>query len=351
MSEITVRAIDTDHLGPMLLDMEQRLPVLPEHKRTLEQAAASHINVNFNKILYASGAYGPGAFIAAYCLPNYDDIRAECGSKQVIYLSNGSDKIGNQELMVRLRTPRRKAFIEKYDSDNCIHDDIWNLHVLLHETIGHASGRLGIRADGELVTANLYDSTMPDRSALEELRAEINALYMSVFEVETLQKEGLYKGWLERLGIDLLRENLIIEMVSTALSRYSGQPANFTRVIGAHPRANVVIMNWLIKSGGIALEEICVIDGSTGYPTFEFVVKDLAVCMDAITRLCHLVQTIKSTANVKGVTELFDNYTISPVTIEQGNKIRNAMKARRKAIMEGVEWTARKFPFVHTTTP
>lgn len=344
-AEVSMRVIDTAHLGPLLLEMEQRLPVLQEHKRTAEQVAASRINVNFNKILHGTGAYGPGACIAAYCLPNYDDIRAECGSKQIIYMSNGHDKLGNKELAARIRTPRHKAFIAQYDPDNRIRDDIWDLQCLLHETVGHASGRLGIRADGVPVTADLYDSTMPERSALEELRAEINALYMSVFEVEALHKEGLYKGWLERIGIDMLRERLISKMASTALSRYGGQAEGFTRVTGAHPRANVVIMNWLIECGGIALEEIAVVDGSTDYSTFEIVVKDLAICMDAIGRLCRLVQTIKSTADVAGVTELFEHYTMGPVSIEQGNRIRTALKTRSLAIMEGIEWTARAFPF------
>ena len=163
-------------------------------------------------LLFSSGAYGPQVLTAAYCLPNYDDIRAEVGSKQILYkLPPSVESKLNPELAKQFRTKSRQEFINKYDPENMIFEDLWDVQVLLHETIGHSSARLHKHTfkTGENLTINektynvgdTIDVTIDnynefitkDSSSLEELRAEINALYMSITEIDILNQYNVLR--------------------------------------------------------------------------------------------------------------------------------------------------------------
>lgn len=356
-AEVTVRK-NLDKLNPVLLELEKNLPIDNNHRRDI--LSSSVMNVSLNKILFGAGAYGPVRLLAAYCLPNYDDIRAEVGSKQVIYEMEKS-KVLNKSLVDKFRTKSQKEFMEKYDPEDLIDEDIWNLQVILHETVGHASGKLFERTVTKYDVSILGDSVkvgdilkvdefvfnkliQSDKSSLEELRAEINALYMSVFEVKTLQENGMYNGWYEKLGEVKLKEKCIVNMVQTALRRYTSQVENFTSVIGAHARANVLIMNYLIENNAVKINEEVVNHEDKDYNVYEIVVTDLEKACEKIKELVGIVQSVKSTADGERCKLMFDKYTISPTTIEKGNEIRNNLNDIKLLLSDGVKQTARKFP-------
>ncbi len=81
--DITIKVANMERLNPILLEIEKRLPLPVEYQRIINSSTT--MNISLNKILFSSGHYGPVIKTAAYCLPNYHDIRAEHGSKQIIY--------------------------------------------------------------------------------------------------------------------------------------------------------------------------------------------------------------------------------------------------------------------------
>jgi len=359
--EITIRPINIEKLNPVLLKLESGLPIDDNYRRNV---TTSTLNVSLNKIIYAAGSYGPTAHVAAYCLPNYDDIRAEYGSKQVIYIESNKKILSDPELYEKFRTTKGREFHENYDNNDEIEKDMWDLQVLLHETVGHASGKLhkkiltnddiinlksGGYTESDLnkeieVTESLYNMLVPtEKSSLEEMRAEINALYMSTFEIDTLEENNMYKNWLKVLGREQLLEQCIIAMTGTALRRYLQQAKNFKEVNGAHARANTCITNFMINKGGIALNSEDIIVNDEKYTLYEIVVLDLNKALESIKELVGIVQTLKSTGDGTNIRKLFETYTKYPITIEEGNKIRDNLERNRNKVTGGLKTRLRLF--------
>lgn len=349
-AEVTVRK-DIDKLNPVLLELEKKLPINDNYKR--DPSSMSIMNVSFNKILFGAGSYGPRKHFSAYCLPNYDDIKAEYGSKQIIY---ETDKPKSNE--DKFKTKLEKEFIEKYDPENTIRKDIHQLHLILHETIGHASGKFFERIVTDYDVSILGDSVKVgdilkvddvvfnkliqiDKSSLEELRAEVNALYMSVFEIKTLEENGMYNGWYKKLGETKLKEKCIVNMLQNALHRYSSQINNFTSIKKAHARANILIMNYLIEDGGVILNEEIVTYDDKEYKLYEINVFDLDKACEKIKELVGIVQSIKSTADGERCKLMFDKYTTYPISIKKGNEIKVNLENIKST---DVKQIARKFP-------
>ena len=134
----------------------------------------SSINVSLNKILYGAGDYRTARWLAAYCLPNYGDIRAELGSKQVIYRNSDSRRFYNQELWDRFNTKTQAAFRLDYDPEDKIYDDLWDLQVLLHETVGHGSGQFYKRVltKEEVLALRGGEKERADKERADKGRAE-----------------------------------------------------------------------------------------------------------------------------------------------------------------------------------
>jgi hypothetical protein len=353
-AEVTVKTMDMTKLNPVLLELEQRIPINSDFKRL--PGSQGRINVSVNDIMFSAGDYGPLIWTAAYCLPNYDDIRSTHGSKQVIYkLPNSPAKINNRELYDEFRLNSMKEI----DPEDKLSGNLWDVQVILHETIGHASGRFGMHTfqEGESlilngttysigdtiqVTDTNYNQLITSNTdALEELRAEINALYMSINEIDTLNELGLFKGWLEKLGYEGLQRQCIIEMARHAIRRYTAQQENFKTIAGAHAKANIVISNFLIDANAIKfIDEIKTID-EIDYHVIGVEVIDLDVAINAVTALLQLVQTIKSTGDGTKCTELFNKYTVYPTTIEQGNLFRKYSEDIRKRLVGSIKCQTR----------
>ena len=276
----------------------------------------------------ASGDLGPLFLTAAYCLPNDAVIRSEHGTKQIIYRADkGLAATINPTLTRKLMYLKKRAeWFEAHDQDFSIMTDLWNIHVVLHETLGHGSGKYAEHTfqDGEelkvsgvkhkvgdviAVTNGNFSKFMAGTdSAIEELRAEIIALYISLNHLDVMKEHGLLKKWPQKLSDDQLREWLLFDMANTALRRMVSQNEDATEVTGAHAQANCIITNFLVEKGGIQFQQEVVDVENENFDVLGIEVTDLNKSIEAVLELMVLTQTIKSTADGIKARWLIDTY-------------------------------------------
>lgn len=359
-AEVTIKSIDMETLNSVLPSIEAELPFPQEWKRTNLHDLAAIPNASINSLAFGSGELGPLCIVAAYCLPNYPEIRAMHGSKQIIYQSaKGLGAALNPDLAKQLTyLSEEAAWRAKHDPKEQLSGDIWNVHCILHETLGHGSGRLEthtfrtgdpLTIDGvtyrvgdtiPVTNSNLVEFFQGAGAALEELRAEILALYTSIYSYDTLAPVDMYKNWPAKIGKEALIDILILDMANTALRRLQNLPDGATQVLGAHAQANTTIANWLQDHGGIALqEEKKTIDG-TEYTVLGYVIKDRAKALQLITDLAIEVQRIHSTADGQSLQQLLDTY---------GRYVRvpehvTILKRNQQAIVGDLKVTAYIYP-------
>ncbi len=200
------------------------------------------------------------------------------------------------------------------------------------------------------VTESLYNQVIGrDASSLEELRADINALVISITEIDELNRNGCLTdengiNWLDRLGLDTYKKVCIEHMCTTYLRRLSTQPENFTKITGAHSRCNSVITNTLLESGSIVMTTDVVTIDNEDYRVYGFRVVDLELAIRKSIELMQYVQHIKSTANGLLCDALFDKYTVSPVSLEVANKIREDAVRNRELVVGSILSITRVYP-------
>ena len=327
-AEVTIKALDMQKLNALLPECEKRLPFDAAYKRENLDNGAGLPNASLNVQFFGSGDAGPLGITAAYCLPNYEDIRASHGSKQVIYqVEKSLGALLNPELHNELfYLTDQVEFLRLHDADGQLSRDIWKVHCILHETLGHGSGRLATHifkegenliVDGkkyavgdtlELTPENSNHFFAGTASSLEELRAEIIALYTSICMFDELAQAGLYGHWPEKIGKEKLIEWLIFDMMHTGLRRLQTQPKDSQEINGAHAQANSIIMNYILDSGAVALVKEQKNTAGKIYSVLGFKIIDLKKACDVITQLAIEVQTIKSTADGMQFKAMLDRY-------------------------------------------
>ena len=359
--DITIKTSDMKRLNPVLLDIETRLPYPREYMRS--EMTNKVMNVSVNRILFSGGHYGPLIKTAAYCLPNYEDIRSEHGSKQVIYkMAKGLDAILDKNLYRQFKSKANIELHDNYDQEDRLFEDLWDLQVILHETIGHASGKLHRHTfeSGDQLTFgtieykhgdtidvtedNLVGFLGKNSSALEEMRAEINALYMAITEIDVLSREGLFKNWHQIFTREQLQKYCIIAMAKHIFRRYSTLPQNFREITGAHTMANIVITNCLLEGGGIRIvDETKNINGCEHH-LLDIEVVDLTKAIESVVELVRYVQHTKSTGSTRLCKYLFDTYLTYPITLEQANLYRSYLEENRQCLIGNIKATSRIYP-------
>lgn len=358
-AEVTVKTIDMQKLNSILPSLEQQLPFKPEYQRQNLDSSAAMPNASINQMLFGMGANGPLNIVAAYCLPNYSEIRSTYGSKQIIYqVERGlGEQLDPQLYRALFNHAQRVSWLGVHDQEGKLHGDIWNVHCILHETLGHGSGQLAqhiVQKEATCIGGTEYKAgqSVPVTSdninellrgyehSLEELRAEIIALYTSIFMFDQLAEQGLYKDWPQRIGKEAFIDCLIVDMAWTGLNRLKSQADDSDTITGAHAQANTTITNYLLDSGAIRLiqEELHI--NNKKYQVLDFVVADRQKALSVIKELAAYVQELKSTADGKHTQELFENY---------GTKVRNMqhvhiIKNNMKAVMGELKASARLFP-------
>lgn len=359
-ADVTVKSVDMKKLNALLPALERALPFPDEFKRKNLDDTAAIPNASVNTKIFASGGAGPVKVVGAYCLPNYTDIRSEHGSKQIMYqLGKGLGELMNPHLALRLFFIKEQAdWLEKHDQQGTLNHDIWDVHVVLHETLGHGSGadarHVFVEGDPLTISGKTYKvgdiiQVTSDNntefiggysSALEELRAEIIALYTSIYNYDALDASGLFKDWTQKIGKEKLTEWFILNMAQSGLDRLLVQADNATEIVQAHARADTTIMNYLIDHGGLELVEEQYPVNGVPHTVVGLRVTDLKLAMQAVTDLACLVQRCKSTADGQAVAELMQTYGICV----RHPKYIKTLKANRQAVQGDLKEIAEIFP-------
>jgi hypothetical protein len=360
-ADITIKSFDIKKLLPVLPEIEKKLPVDPAFQRENINDGTALPNASVNTKVFATGELGPLQITAAYCLPNYNDIRSKYGSKQIMYQDSGKSlgQVLNPKLYRMLFYPKEQArWLDIHDPNYELIADIWQAQCTLHETIGHGSGRLTTHtftqndrlcigntryAPGDTITVtseNIKELVGNYRASLEELRAEIIALYASVALFDDLAAAGLYKDWPTKISKKDLEEWLIIQMCWTGLRRLLTQPDDSREIAGAHAQANTVIVNYLLDHGGIQLIQEPITYDSKQYTVLGFHIVSLEQIMASVKTLVREVQRITSTGDGCAAKILFETY---------GTTVRNPkhitiLKQNWQAVVGPLKVSATIFP-------
>lgn len=359
-ADVTVKAVDMQKLNALLPSLERQLPFPEEFKRQNLDDISAIPNASVNAKIFASGDAGPVKCVSAYCLPNYREIRTQYGSKQIMYQAGkGLGELVNPVLSRDLFNSREHAqWLAQHDPEMNLTKDLWDVHVVLHETLGHGSGRATTHTfvEGDLFTVGGTTYAVGDKitvtsensteffggyaGAFEELRAEILALYTSIYNFDELAAAGLYKEWPQRIGKQKLIEWSILEMTQLALRRLLVQSDDTPEIVQAHARADTAILNYLLDHGGIELvEETYYVQGEP-YKVIDVAVVDMPKTVSAIKDMACEVQRCTSEADGLGVTHIMKTYG---VCVRHPEYIK-ILKANRQAAQGNLAEIAEIFP-------
>ena len=317
-------------------------------------------NASVNAKIFASGDAGPVKITAAYCLPNYRDIRTQCGSKQIIYQRGKAlSELSNPHLSLNLfNAQQHVCWLLQNDPDMQLDGDLWDIQVILHETLGHGSGRgtehtfvegepltIGGKtyAVGDTILVTSENSTEflgKYANAFEELRAEIIALYSSIYFLDELADRGLYKEWPTKIGKEKLIEWSLLSMGKCALRRLMVQQDDAVEIVQAHAQADTAILNYLLDHGGLELIEEMYHVGDKQYTVVDVCVVDVSKAMTAVKDLACEVQRCTSTADGLGVEHLMNRYG----TCVRHPEYIKIMKENRSAVQGDLKEVAEIFP-------
>ncbi len=359
-ADVTIKAVDMEKLNNLFPVLEDKLPFPAEFKRQNLHASGAIPNASVNAKLFGSGGAGPVKFTAAYCLPNYDEIRSQYGSKQIMYqMGKGLGELINPELNKKLFNIKDNLeWLNKYDPENKLDHDLSDILTTLHETIGHASGAPAehIFIDGDQLTISGKTYSVGDKiqvtsdninefiggymSGLEELRAEIIALYISIFCFDELAENNVFKDWPTKLTKDKITEKLILHMAEAGLYRLVSQADDAKEISQAHARANTTILNYLLDHGGLELVEEKIDVNNLSHTVLGLKITDLKLAMGAVKDLVIRVQKIKSTADGQDVENLMKAYG----TCVRHPEYIKILKANRKAVIGDIKEVAEIFP-------
>lgn len=354
-AEVTIKTIDIDALSFVLPSIETSLPFPDAYKRERFDVPNASINMQ----VFGTGDYGPMKAVLAYCLPNYEDIRSQFGSKQIIYHhEKGIGALLNPELNLELSYSNKQvAWIKKHDPELKIVSTADTLLTILHETIGHASGKLAMHTfkEGDLLTienveyevgttipvttTNLKEFLHGYDQTIEELRAEIIALYVATNHFKEIIATGIVPE-LQNTDTRTLQELFVSIMTQTAYRRLLRQPENVTVIAGDHSRANTTITHYLLSTGAIKeLREEKVINGITYIvPTLE--VANLEYALEVVKNLMIQVQTIKSTGDGQAADKLIKTYGSQVLD----KSLPHILKTNKQAVMGNIKATATIYP-------
>ncbi len=276
----------TEKIADNAAYFEERMPWPDAFKRTeVSRPVATIVNV-----LIETGDGGPVS-PAAYNLPNYNDIRRDHGSKNVILYNVENTRTEDIEKAVV-----DEFYLPEYRDAvlSLTHAVVRPLKVYLHEIVGHGSGRPDPALAGDDPRSRLGRVY----SALEEARADLVALYH--IGDPKLVEIGAYADASRAL------------VVETAFVGYlQGWFARLDRVEGlevreAHDRGHHAILMWLLRGGEHGRDygvEIIETDGS-----YYVRVRDVQRAHEGAGDLLSRLQVIKSTGDVDAANWIFDEF-------------------------------------------
>jgi dipeptidyl-peptidase-3 len=262
---------------------EDRMPWDPKYRKTGVQG----ITANAIDVVIETGDSGPITPVGIN-LPNDQAIRERYGSKSVS-LSNVSeayDKSTLPEFRSEFSwTPEEAARAAKW---NALAGD---LTTNMHEVIGHASGKVDERLQG-----NPQAALKEQFSALEEARADLVALYF--LPDPKLVELGLVSGAdhdeIVRAEYEAYTRNAIVQLRRVRQG---------TQIEEDHMRNRQMIVGWIMANTKAI--DVRTRDGKTYY-----VMTDAKAFRDGAGRLLADVQRIKAEGDYAAARRLFEAYGV-----------------------------------------
>ncbi len=274
-----------DRLAGNALYFEKKMPWPDVYKLDrINKPVANVVNV-----VVETGDSGP-ASPAAYNLPNYNDLRRDYGSKNIILLNveeARSEKI-------------RAAVIEEFylpeyqDEVRRFGDCARQWEVYMHEVIGHGSGKpdADLKVDPAVALGRAY-------SSLEECRADLVALYHA--GDPKLVEIGAFKAE-EQSGIV---RAMHISYLQGQMNRYRMYEDDFVRE--AHQRGQQLVLSFLLEGGEQGGEDygVRVIQQNAN---FYVQLLDLEKAHKGIGDLLGQLQVIKARGDAVAATHIFERF-------------------------------------------
>lgn len=332
-SDVTIKSLNIDSLITLLPSFEEQLPFPREWKRknmdVLPNAAVAH------KVM-AIGGLGPLCSVSAYCLPNYNDMRSELGSKQVMYQNPKSSNLDLYK-QVYLDESQQNLY-QQHSPDMKLEDMLSSLHTTLHETIGHGSG-----ANVEGITNEIKAERIGKwEHALEEMRAEVLALYTGIFFLGEISKCGILEHWPKKMSKPLIAIEYLQIALDAGWKRWARIPADSMEVKQAHALADTGIMYYLIdhSNGAIVLrEEVVMIDGKP-LPVLRIMINDHMAVRPVIAELATLIQKLSSNAVFTDIDAFMQQYAVST----RNPRYSTIVKDMQDTVNEGVMMKIQIYP-------
>lgn len=343
-AEITIQLENLVEFRKMWPKLERMLPFSDEFKRDVPNPG----NISIRTKLFAAGSNGPLRMVAAYCLPNDDDLR-KTHTKQVIYyyppslksISQSNEFNKYKEYRELRHISHNLSIYVEHDGNCTLEGYIWNVHVILHETVGHAAGKL---SDG-IFNQDLPYMIKDDFNSMEELRAEINAGWISMEGYDDLKKcFPTFAKWDKQLGPQLFKTLLLTELMNDGLRRLANLPQPMKSVEGAHARANLIILNYLLSYGGVELVEEYKSIGEKSFLIVGCKINDIYKVISGVKELCQKVQEIKSTGHGDANNKLFTWYSNNPVGIEKLRYYSQKLKEKNDYLNGNTSIVADSYP-------
>jgi len=294
-------------------------------------------------------AFGSSGVPAGINIPNYDDVRADDGFKNVSLGNVLQASYGAGDKPIPFIPAADQALYKK------LKGEAFEIQVGIHELLGHGSGRLYHQGTedatalvasgekhpitGEPITGPFYspgatwDSTFGAiASAYEECKAECCGIYLSL-ESSVMKIFGFpdaeqgvchdvqYINWLSMAHAGL-----------KALELYTPETSQWRQ---AHSQARFVILRVLIEADGIV--ELVETVGSDGKPDMEVRMQRdavLSVGKPAIGELLLKIQTYKSLADLENGSKMFNAYSIVDDKMLKIREIVMARKEPRKLLVQ-----------------
>jgi dipeptidyl-peptidase-3 len=268
------------------LYFEERMPWPERFKRPAPETPVARVV----DVIVETGDAGPIS-PAAYNLPNYNDIRRDHGSKNVILLN-----IENTQSQSLLEKTAKEFYLPEY-RDKVLRFFIAKarpLQIYMHEIIGHGSGQPDpdLAVDPRTVLGRVY-------AALEECRADLAALY------------HMSDPKLVEIGAVTADEQQAV--VETAyVTQLQGWLMRYDQVVGmeireAHNRGDQLILMYLIQNGGDDRKDFGVAVVEHGGKIYVRL-RDVSKMREGVRELLCRLQTMKSTGDYAGAAALFDRF-------------------------------------------
>lgn len=251
-----------------LQELENNLPIEGRY-RNPKLGAASPIRVV--DVVYTSGEGNQGIQIAAYNLPNDEQVVKEKGSKRVM-LKNVQEAKFNKALV-----PLSKILIEPSQRSQ-ISFDAFFTHILMHELL-HGLGPHNITVGDRQTTVRMQLKEL--YSAIEEAKADITGLWALQYLID----KGAINRQMER------------ELYTTYLST-SFRSVRFG-ITEAHGRGQALQFNYLMDEGGIKFNEAA---GTFGIDTSRI--------KEAVRKLTHEILTLQAEGSYEKAKAMLDKYAV-----------------------------------------